>query len=313
MEKSFKRRIRNIDKHLKFFLTENENYFLGIPFEEYSKSKLLTKYNLPQNFPTQKFIIEPAPKGSVTKVNSNGKYGRKIPEEFEEVIRHIDYVRRKDQVRVKFDRRFRVYKKVLLHEFHSKISFVENLHGEKLVVSEQLKYNFNDSMKSTHIANIFNEIFNHFEVYDKDLNPAIHFNTTFDQIILPSGLLTETGFDELIEINKRFTQDEEKQQAFQKRLQLIMSYSPDLRGKGPNGFFGYLVFGFSDLDIVILENMYAGNATYIFKSDNINKDIINDKQSVLEQKLHEKRFFHNDNWEKLISLYMEKLGKRPIK
>lgn len=159
---------------------------------------------------------------------------------------------------------------------------------------------------------MFCEIFNDFEVYDKDLNPAIHFNTKFDQLILPAGTLDDNSFEELIEMNKRFTKDEEKQKAFQKRLQILKSFNPDIRGKGPAGFLGYLVFGFSDIDIVILENMYAGNATYVFTTKNFENNIISDKQTVLNQKLNEKRFFHDNNWEKQISIYMEKLGKKPI-
>ncbi|MDY3325804.1 hypothetical protein PG637_09015 [Riemerella anatipestifer] len=312
MKNSFRRRIRNIDKYLKFFLTEGDDYYLGIPFEEYLKSPLLKEYGLPQTFPNQKTEIEPAPKGSVTKANSNGKYGRKQPEEFEEIIRRIDYIRKKDKVRIKYDRSYKVYKKVLLHQFKSKLSFVVNKHGEEIVISERLKYDDFTTVKATHIANIFCEIFNTFEVYDKDLNPAIHFNTKFEQLILPSGVLDENNFEELVEINKRFTKNEEKQKAFQKRLQLLKSYNPDLRGKGPAGFLGYLVFGFSDIDIVILENMYSGNATYVFTTENFEKNIINDKQTVLNKKLHERRFFHNDNWDKLISSYLEKLGKIPM-
>lgn len=290
---------------------EKEKFYLDIPFEQYVKSPLLSKYNLPSIFPNQQ-LIEPSPRGSVTKANSYGKYGRKQPEEFEEIIRKIDYVRKKDKVRIKYNRTYRIYKKVLLHQFKAKLHFVTNKHGEQLVVSKKLEFDETNSIESTHTANMFCEIFNDFEVYDKDLNPAIHFNTKFDNLILPSGTLDENNFEELIEINKRFTKDEDKQKAFQKRLQILKSYNPDIRGKGPAGFLGYLVFGFSDIDIVILENMYSGNATYVFTTKNFESNIINDKQTVLNQKLHEKRFFHDNNWEKQISIYMEKLGKKPI-
>jgi len=290
---------------------EKEKFYLGIPFEQYINSPLLSKYNLPSTFQSKQ-LVEPSPRGSVTKANSNGKYGRKQPEEFEEIIRRIDYVRKKDKVRIKYDRTYKIYKKVLIHQFKSKLYFVINKHGEQLVVSKRLKFDELDSVESTHIANMFYEIFNEFEVYDKDLNPAIHFNTKFDNLILPSGTLDENSFEELVEINKRFTKDEEKQKAFQKRLQILKSYNPDIRGKGPAGFLGYLVFGFSDVDIVILENMYSGNATYVFTTKNFENNIISDKQTVLNQKLNEKRFFHDNNWEKKISIYMEKLGKTPI-
>jgi hypothetical protein len=44
MGQSFRKRIRRIDKHLQFYLAENEYYYLGLSFEEYLKSPLLDKY-----------------------------------------------------------------------------------------------------------------------------------------------------------------------------------------------------------------------------------------------------------------------------
>ena len=113
MEKSFKRRIRKIDKYLEFFLNENENFHLGIPFQEYLESPLLDKYKLPKIFPSRLTQIEPIPKGSVTKVNSKGKFVRKQPVEFEVVIKRIDYVRKKDRKRIIYDRRYNIFKKNL--------------------------------------------------------------------------------------------------------------------------------------------------------------------------------------------------------
>ena len=168
-------------------------------------------------------------------------------------------------------------------------------------------YNRNDSLKGTHIANIFNEIFSEFEIFDENLNPAIHFNTRFEEIILPSGNLeNENNYQDLIEIGGRFSKNEIEKKAYQKRLQTLKEYNPDIRGKGPNGFYGYIVFGFSELDIVILETMYAGNATYVFSVQNFENQIIKDKQTVLENKLHQARFFHRYNWESKLRNFMDK-------
>ena len=69
-------------------------------FDDYLKSELLDKYNLPKQFPTKSEFI-PLPKGSVTKVNIKGKYVRKQPEEKEEIIKQIRYIRKKDKVKNK--------------------------------------------------------------------------------------------------------------------------------------------------------------------------------------------------------------------
>lgn len=306
MEPSYKKRIRGIDKHLQFYLTENEDYYLGLLFEDYLKSPLLDKYGLPKEFPNDE-TITPSPRGSVTRANQKGKFVRKQPEEKEIVIRHIDYVRKRDRVRVQYDRKYNIYVKELLHRFNTGLYFIVNDHGQKVVVSEKLNYSTVDSLKGTHIANIFCEIFNDFEVFDGNLNPAIHFNTRFEEIILPSGNLdNDNNLKDLIEIGGRFAKNEDEKKAYQKRLQTLKEYNPDIRGKGPNGFYGYIVFGFSDLDIVILETMYGGNATYVFSTENFENQIIKDKQTVLNNKLHQARFFHHDNWELKLRIFMDK-------
>ena len=92
-------------------------------------------------------------------------------------------------------------------------------------------------------------------------------------------------------------------------MHILKEYEPDIRGKGPSNFFGYIVFGFTDLDIVILETMYSDNATYIFKASDYEQNAIKDKQTVLTNKIMLKRFYHYDNWEQKIRTYLEGLRK----
>lgn len=308
MEKSFRKRIRNIGKYLEFYLTENQEFHIGLLFEDYLKSPLLDKYGLPSKFPNGENCV-PKPKGSVTRANIKGKYARKQPEEKETVIRHIDYIRKKDRVRVRYDRKYHIYVKVLLHQYETGLNFVINSHGQKVVISDKLINSDKqaDKLKNTHIANMFCEMFNDFEIFDKSLSPAIHFNTKFDEIILPSGKLKNTdNFDDLVEIGNRFARDETEKKAYYRRLKILTEYEPDIRGKGPNGFRGYIVFGFTDIDIVLLETMYAGNATYVFSTENFEEQVIKDKQTVLKNKLHLRRFFHDDNWEVKLRNFMDK-------
>lgn len=307
MKNLYKKRIRGIDKYLEFYLTENEEYYIGLLFEDYLNSPLLDMYGLPKTFEEDQNRV-PSQKGSVTRVNQKGKFIRKSPEEKEIVIRHIDYVRKRDRVRVQYNRKYNIYVKELLHKYNVGFNFLTNEHGQQIVVSDKLYYSKKDSLKGTHIANMFNEIFNDFEVFDNKLNPAIHFNTKFDEIILPSGKLDNSNnLDELIEIGGRFSSNEQDNKAYQKRLKVLKDYNPDIRGKGSNGFYGYIVFGFSDLDIVILETMYAGNATYVFSSQNFEEHVVKDKQTVLQNKLHKARFFHHNNWELSLKNYMNNL------
>lgn len=308
--KSFRKRIRNINKHLHFYLKENEKFRVGLLFEDYLKSPLLDKYNLPKNFMPNS-SRKPFPKGSVTKANVNGKYGRKQPEEKETISRHIDFVRKKDGVRIEYDRTYNVYKKILLNKFNVGFNFVLNKHNQNLVVSEELSFSEKSKSKNTHIVNMFCEIFNDFEIYDEFLNPAIRFNTRFENIILPSGTLDNIdSLNDLIKIGGRFTKNEKDNNAYQKRLEVLKEFKPNIRGKGPNGFFGYIVFGFSEYEIILLETMYAGNATYVFTTDNFKNNVIRDKQTVLNNRLHLKRFIHDDNWENRLRSFMKKMENK---
>ncbi|HEY5587771.1 MAG TPA: hypothetical protein VIK86_02310 [Candidatus Paceibacterota bacterium] len=307
MSQKFRKRIRKIDKHLQFYLSENDNYYIGLLFEDYLKSPNLDKYGLPKDF-FEDFNQIPNPIGSSTRANKNGFYVRKQPEEKETITRQIEYFRKRDGAHIKYKREYYVYKKIILHQFKIQLMFVVNEHGQQIVIGEKLNYSSVDFLKGTHVANIFCEIFNDFEIFDENLNPAIHFNTKFDEIILPSGKLGElNNFEDLVQIGKRFSNNEEHNAAYQKRLQILKEFNPDIRGKGSNGFFGYIVFGFKDLNIIILETMYAGNATYIFTVEDFEQKVIKDKQTVLNEKLHLARFFHHDNWEINLRRFMQKV------
>ena|GEM_PF-5656682 len=293
-----KSRILNAEKYLRGFLKDGEAFHIGLLFEDFLKSSNNSKYNLPKQFVEGANIV-PSPIGSNTKANVKGKYIRKQPEEKNIIKRHIKYIRKKDKIKVEFDRDFNVYVKELLNQYNIGFTYRTNIHGQKLVTSPTLVFeNTSDSeMKSKHVINMFCEVFNDFEVLDKDLQPAIHFNKRFDNDLLPMGMLSDTKtYEALMEFSAKYTRNQVEQGAFQKRLNVLMNYKPEIKGKGPNGFFGYILFGFDDLGIAILETMYSDNATYIFRTKNYDEAVITDKQTVIKNKLA-KRLFHYDNWE----------------
>ncbi|MFA6677699.1 MAG: hypothetical protein WCS34_08950 [Bacteroidales bacterium] len=204
MKKSFRKRIRNIDKYLQSFLNQNNYYHLGLLFEDYLESPLLSKYGLPTEFINDNFKV-PLAIGSVTLVNSEGKFIRKKPTEKEPIIKRVAYIRESDGRTIKYDRIFYIYKKVLLHKYQAGLYFLINDHNQKVVVSEKLNYSQKYLTKGTHIANMLCEIFNDFEVFDENLNLAINFNTSFDKIILPSGNLNNDNYlKDLLKIGNRF-------------------------------------------------------------------------------------------------------------
>lgn len=306
-----KKRVLNAQKYLSAFLKEGDRFYIGLFFEDYSKWGKLSKYSLPILFENGRTVL-PNAKGSVTKANIHGRFARKQPEEKEVKTVHIKY-QRKDGTQVEFDRNFYVFVKQLIHKMNMKLAFRQNVHGQELVLSTELVYKTDviTNQINTHVINLFCEMFNDFEIFTETLEPAIHFNKRFESELLPKGAFTNKSIEAILEVSKRYSGNADNQKAFQKRLQLLMKFGPDLRGKGPNNFFGYLVFGFSELGIVLLETMYAGNATYVFTIEDYENNIIKDKQQALKSKQLLRRFFHYQNWETEITTFLkERSGDR---
>lgn len=310
MENKKRKRILNSNKYLISYLKENEEFYIGLLYEDFLKSQELSKYGFPDVFLNNNVVV-PTPRSSATKDNLNGKFVRKQPEEKETKKVHIKY-RRKDGTLVEYDRNYFVYVKELLHKFKISIEFKTNEHGQKVVVSNKLIYNDEPAniIRNTHVINMYCEIFGDFEVLSTKLEPAINFNKRFDLELLPRGTFNEKSLEEILEISKRYSRNDKEQGAFQKRLHTLKEYEPDLRGKGPSGFWGYIVFGFTDLNVVILETMYSDNATYVFNMDDYENNVIKDKQNAINNKQLIKRFYHYDNWENQIKKFIDGLKSK---
>ena len=312
--KKKKTRIQNANKYLPFFLQEGEYFHVGLLFEDFLQKVDLKKYNFSEDFKKDSKIVPPA-KGATTRSNIHGKFTRKQPEEKTTKTVHISF-NKKDGTHIEYDRDYHVFVKELRHKFNISLNYKINKHGQKVIVSDKLLFDdlYNNIQKNTHVINIFCEISNDFEIFNIDLEPAIHFNKKFEEDILPKGRLEDNDtFDELTAFAGRYTKNENETKAFQKRLHVLKDFQPDIRGKGPSNFFGYIVFGFKDLGIAILETMYSDNATYIFKLSDFENNAIKDKQTVLKEKLLLKRIFHYGDWEDRIKRYIDNVRKEKKK
>lgn len=307
MDNSIKR-VQNIEKYLSGFLNDNDDFYIGLLFDDYLKSDKISDYSLPKSFEYEQNVL-PNAKSSVTKANIKGKYIRQEPEEKETVKKHIHFIRKTDGAHFEFNRDYHIYKKVLLHQYKTTLHFCKNFHDIKVVVSEKLKYDktTDSNMKIKHIMNMFCEIFSDFEIFTDKIETAIYWTRKFEQELLPKGNITNSKtFDEVVEFVSKITKNDEVTKAFQKRLQILQNFNPDIKGKGNKGFMGYIVFGFTDLNFVILESMYVDNATYIFDINEYETKIVQDKQTVRNNKFAKKIINHDKNWEAKITEYLSK-------
>lgn len=304
-----KTRVRNSKRYLDGYLKDDEQFYVGILYEDYCKCDKLEEYNLPTKF-IEGNVIVPKPNGSVTRANTNGKYVRHIPEEKTTKRVHIHYFHKRWRKIMDFDRDYNTYIKDLLHKFDISFTFMTNDKGQKVVVSPVLNFLDSEGMKNTHTINMFCEIFNDFEIFTENKEPAIHFNKRFDMELLPSGHFTGDTFKQVEEIGYHYTRNETEKKAFKERLLLLQEYNPDVIGKGPSGFDGYIAFEFKEFNIVILETMFSGNATYVFDNKDYESKVFSNKQTILRDKLMKKRFLHKENWRDNITMYLESLKSK---
>ena len=67
--------------------------------------------------------------------------------------------------------------------------------------------------------------------------------------------------------------------------------------QGRGGFSGYIVFGFPRKNLYVLESLYYGNATYVFR-ENWEKLSQLSKAVILSGNLQTARIVHQPGWEK---------------
>jgi len=298
-------RIINIERYLGC-LKPNEKFHFGLFYDEYIKSDKLDIYGLPKTFDSDLSIV-PLPEGSTTKKNKNGILIRQQPEEKITIKKHIHYIRQRDRKSVEYDREYTVFKKVLAYNYNSPFYFCTNLHNQEVVISELLIFDKTpeSNEKIKHIINMFIEIFNTFEILTEKLEYAVAWTENYNDELLRKGTIANIkDYDELIEYVRTETKSEKETQAFHERIQVLKNYNPDILGRGAKGFSGYIVFGFSKRNYIILESMYYSNATYIFDIKDYATHIIKDKQTILSEKLAIKKINHTSKWETEIAQFL---------
>jgi len=151
-----------------------------------------------------------------------------------------------------------------------------------------------------HVVNLFLEIFGLCEILDKDKCPEVATAKLkrANWQIIPEG---EIVWEHVNQYAGNIQDASELVGQLQKhRFTTIIKYKPDEVYYGNGGFHGYLVFVFKKKDMVLMENMIYGNATYVFR-DNWAELSKLSKAEIIQQNLQEKRLVHRENWPFLIA------------
>lgn len=297
-------RIIRSESILSELVTLGETFRIGLPYEDVIKNADFRKFGISGVFKENE-VQTPIPAGPRTRANLKGLYVRQQPEIKEETLRHIKY-KKKNGTKVEFDRIYNMYKKILLDRLNVSFKFMKDEDGTEFIVSDVLVFDdeFANSKKNTHIINLFLEVFGNYEVIRENLSYFIKTDAPFEREVLPSGeRLDDRNFHEFIEFAERSIKERDRRPLIE-RANVMKEFAPIVR-KAP-GLNGYLAFIFEDKGIVAAESIKENNATYFFKLQDYEDNLMKDKQEVLNNKLMLKRFYHSqdDRWEKKIRKFL---------
>ena len=84
--------------------------------------------------------------------------------------------------------------------------------------------------------------------------------------------------------------------------------SPDFCVLGSQNFWGYVVYGFTNLKLFIFESNEVNNATYMFRGDWEAASKLT-KTEILSGHIQEARIYHNNKWYAKVSKLIARLSQ----
>lgn len=303
-----KKRIRNLDRYIGS-VKVGEEIIISIPLSNINRT-VLTNIGFSNNLVHGETIL-PKGIGPITKFNSSGKYQIHRDEPKETVYRQAEWTRieyhGKDnpvEVTNTVDIPYKRYPRTLIYPPSIELNISTDQNGNKLIISPKFKYEKDKEVQIIHTINMFLEIFQEAHIIDASLNgiiqaPIIRLNWK----VLPKGEMPWQNIKGIVhEIIKR--KPKTTRNVILNRIETINSYSPDFVAVGQGGFYGYLVFGFKNKQIYIMESQEINNATYIL--DKSWKHISQlSKAEILNNNLHKDRIVHRKTWNDKIGLILK--------
>lgn len=298
-----KKRIRNIDNYITTFDGRNVYIAHALPNQQKSESIGFTA--------NQSLGEEVLPRivGAITRFNANGKSvpDKTVPKET--AYRQVSWTWKKwagrgetEEITETREIEYQRYQRIFTPPTSIELKIVENLQGEKLIVSPMLSLQNSNKDQVVHCINLFLELFGLCEIVDDSLNTIVKSTSIkLNWSLLPQGeqpwgTLGPQIFS-VIKIGKG------NSAVVEGRLELVNSKKPDFVAVGRAGFQGYVIFGFTSRDIYILESSQCNNATYVLNNNWQHLSQLT-KAEILDGNLHQARVIHRRNWAAEILRYL---------
>lgn len=294
-----KTRIQNVDKFLVGF-EENENIIIILDDIERFKTKLFLM-GFSKSIPLGEKIL-PAVYGSISNFNANGS-----SEKLKDLPKETFYISQTREIKDWHGNSHSVFPSIKYKRYQTRfinapsqeLCILKDKEDCKIIASNVMQLTIENKPLIKHTINLFLELFGECIVVDEEFfsrqqTPIIRLNWN----ILPKGVMPwEKLRESLIDLLEK-TAIESKEDSLN-RFEYINSFCPDFVATGNGGFNDYVVFGFKNRNLYVLENSFAGNATYIF---NNNWETLSQlsKAEILAERLQEHRLIHKKYWKQEI-------------
>lgn len=302
------KRIRNIHKHLKQ-IPPGQSIIFGVSGLERFTEKNQTVGFTPSMLLGES-VLPPGIFGPISQFNAEGKYHihRDQPQETAHRMAEWHWT----EWRGRYDTRdmskivdipYKRYPRTFVSPPSVELTLVESADEGSLIIGPLLAYSEDNAPLLTHIANLLLEIFGECQVFTEQLESFITVPIRrLNWNVLPTG---KRPWEKLYpEIKSLIEQEPEgNQPVIKNRFAKVNSYGPDFVAVGQAGFQGYIVFGFPDRTLFILESTQTNNATYVF-NENWERLSQMTKAEILNNDLQTDRIIHRKSWYQRMSMLL---------
>lgn len=299
-----KKRIRNISPYISR-IQEGKNIIVGVTDLDRFDVQL-KEMGLSEPYVAGQSILPAGSFGTISRFNAEGKdvVHKELPMEtaYRQIEWHWDEwdgpyntVERSKIVDVPYQR----YPRTFVEPPAVELTITKNKLGKLFLIGPLLVKQETEKEVLTHLVNLFLEIFGECQFFTENFDDIPKSSLIrLNWEILPQGEMPWDQFRQRLDpLIKQAPAG--NQPILIHRLEIINRLEPDFRAVGRGGFHGYIVHGFTNKKLFILESMYYGNATYIFeeKWEEFSKLT---KAEILNQSLQKDRVIHRDGWEEKI-------------
>lgn len=296
------RRIINPQRYL-YALHPGDKFYIAVPLEMEDYPRLQSYGLLPES-PAR----IPIPQKAATRMNANGKWKirKDLPKEkrFFEHDYHIVDWHGTDHYGTCWQSRW-CYQRELIPP--TELAFII----EDGVLYSPLLENADDN-KFTCIKaamNIALEMLGRCEVWTVERAPAVPPVKQSEvpwEILRPGTRIQNDWAQYIDEIIER--KPKGQQAVIRNRHEHLWHMAPDFCVLGSQNFWGYVVYGFTALNLFVFESNEINNATYVFRGDWEAASKLT-KTEVLSGHVQEARVYHSDKWYENTRKLIADLGK----